>query len=99
MPMRRFVSLICALVIMLCSGGHAMAQEQPPVPVPPPVERPQVLPIPLEVQTFAVCGVGTKCECDNVVSVAQAREGQSCIVTSSTGSCTFQSRADDVGVC
>ena len=70
-----------------------------PAPLPPPLERPEALPRPLEVQTFAICGAGTTCDCDNVVSVAQARDGQSCTVTSSTGSCTFQSRADDVGVC
>jgi hypothetical protein len=99
MPMRRFISLICALVMAVCSGGRAIAEERTPVPAPPPVETPQVLPIPPEAQTFAVCGVGTKCECDNVVSFAQAREGQSCTVTSSTGSCTFQSRESDVGVC
>jgi hypothetical protein len=99
MHMRRFMILILALLMAACSGGHAVAQEQTPVPVPPPLERPQVLPIPPEVQTFAVCGVGTKCECDTVVSFAQAREGQSCTVTSSTGSCTFQSRNNEVGVC
>jgi hypothetical protein len=99
MHMGRFISLICALVMAVCSGGHAIAEERTPVPVPPPVERPQLLPIPREVQTFAVCGVGTECGCDNVVSVTQAREGQSCTVTSSTGSCTFQSRENDVGVC
>jgi hypothetical protein len=99
MYMGKFISLICALVMTVCFGGQAGAQEGTPVPVPPLVERPPVLPIPLEVQTFAVCGVGTKCECDNVISFAQAREGQSCTVTSNTGSCTFQSREDDVGVC
>jgi hypothetical protein len=99
MHMQRFISLICALVIALCSSGHAVAEEPTPVPVPPPVERPQMLPTPPEVQTFAVCGVGTDCGCDNVISVTQAREGQSCTVTSSTGSCTFQSRENDVGVC
>jgi hypothetical protein len=99
MHMGRFISLICALVMTVCSSGHAIAEERPPVPVPPPVERPQMLPIPPQVQTFAVCGVGTDCGCDNVVSVTQAREGQSCTVTSSTGSCTFQSRENDVGVC
>jgi hypothetical protein len=93
------MSLICALAITVCWGGHASAEEGSPVPVPPPVERPQVLPIPPEVQTFAVCGVGTKCECDNVVSFAQSRDGQSCTVTSSTGSCTFQAWGEDVGVC
>ena len=95
----RFISLICTLIMTVCSGGHVLAEERMPVPVPAPLETPQVLPIPPEVQTFAVCGVGTKCECDNVVSFAQAREGQSCTVTSSTGSCTFQSRENDVGVC
>jgi hypothetical protein len=99
MPRRRVISLIVILVMAVCSGGHAIAQEGPPVPVPPPVERLQTLPSPPEVQTFAVCGAGTECECDNVVSVAQAREGQSCTVTSSTGSCTFESRENDVGVC
>jgi hypothetical protein len=97
--MTKVISLIGVLVITACSGGHVVAEEGTPVPLPPPIERPEVLPIPLEAQTFAVCGVGTKCECDNVVSFAQAREGQSCTVTSSTGSCTFQSREDDVGVC
>jgi hypothetical protein len=76
-------------------GGQALTQE--PMPVPPPVQRPEALPRPPEVQTFAVCGAGTTCDCENVVSVAQARDGQSCTVTSSTGSCTFQSRGDDVG--
>jgi hypothetical protein len=97
--MRRFISLVCALLVVVCSGGHAVAQEQTPAPVPPPLERPPVLPTPPGVQTFAICGVGTKCECDNVVSFAQAREGQSCTVTSSTGSCTFQAGESDVGVC
>jgi hypothetical protein len=97
--MRRFSSLVCALLVVVCSGGHAVAQEQTPGPVPPPLERPQVLPTLPGVQTFAICGVGTKCECDNVVSFAQAREGQSCTVTSTTGSCTFQAGENDVGVC
>jgi hypothetical protein len=99
MSMNWCIGLICALVIVVCSGGQAITQEQTPVPEPPPVDSPPVLPSRPEVQTFAVCGVGTKCECDNVVSFAQAREGQSCTVTSSTGSCTFQARANDVGVC
>jgi hypothetical protein len=99
MHMRGFISLIGALVMAVCFGRHAIAGERTPVPVPSPGEIPQVAPIPPEVQTFAVCGVGTKCECDNVVSFAQAREGQSCTVTSSTGSCTFTSREDEVGVC
>jgi|SRR5688500_12605236 hypothetical protein len=95
----RFISLIGALVMATLSGGPAIAAEPTPIPVPPPVEMPPGLPPSPEVQTFAVCGVGTKCECDNVVSFAQAREGQSCTVTSSTGSCTFTSREEDVGVC
>jgi hypothetical protein len=99
MHMRKVISLIGALVIAIYSCGSAIAAEEIPVPVPPLLERPQVLPSSPEVQTFAVCGVGIKCECDNIVSIAQAREGQSCTVTSSTGSCTFQSREDDVGVC
>lgn len=99
MYQRKFRSLIGALVIALLSGGHAIAAEPTPAPVPPPAEMPPGLPTSPEVQTFAVCGVGTKCECDNVVSFAQAREGQSCTVTSSTGSCTYTSREDDVGVC
>lgn len=101
MPMHRrgFMSLVLALVIAVTCGGYALAQEPPPVPVPPPAERPQMLPSPPEAQTFAVCGAGTTCDCANIVSVAQARDGQSCTVTSSTGSCTFQSRGDDVGVC
>jgi hypothetical protein len=99
MPIIWCISLICALVVAVCAGGQAMAQEQTPAPGPPPVILPPVLPSPPEVQTFAVCGVGTKCECDNVVSFAQAREGQSCTVTSTTGSCTFQARENDVGVC
>jgi hypothetical protein len=99
MPRRGFMSLILALVIAVCCGGYTIAQEPSPVPVPPPVDTPQVLPFPPEAQTFAVCGAGATCDCDNIVSVAQARDGQSCTVTSSTGSCTFQSRGDDVGVC
>jgi hypothetical protein len=93
------ISLMFALAVIVCWIGHAIGEEGPPVPGPPPAERPQVLPIPPEGQTFAVCGVGTKCECDNVVSFAQSRDGQSCTVTSSTGSCTFQARGEDVGVC
>ena len=99
MHMRKVVSLIGALVIAIYSCGSAIAAEQIPVPVLPPLEGPPGLPSSPEVQTFAVCGVGIKCECDNIVSFAQAREGQSCTVTSSTGSCTFQSRENDVGVC
>jgi hypothetical protein len=99
MDMPRRISLTFVLVMAVCSGGQALAAELPPVPVPPPVERPEALPSPPEVQTFAVCGVGAVCGCDNVVSVAQARDGQSCTVTSSTGSCTFQARGDEVGVC
>jgi len=97
--MTKVISLIFVLVMTACSGGQAIAEEVTPLPPPPPVERPEALPRPMEAQTFAVCGVGTKCECDNVVSFAQAREGQSCTVTSGTGSCTFQSRDDDVGIC
>jgi hypothetical protein len=97
--MRRFIRVIVALVMVVCAGVQALAQERTPVPVLPPVDRPQAPPSPSEVQTFAVCGVGTECGCDNVVSIAQARDGQSCTVTSSTGTCTFQSRGDDVGVC
>jgi hypothetical protein len=99
MPVRRFISLVCALAMAVCSCGHAIAEEQPPVPAPLPIERPEAPPRPPEVQTFAVCGVGAECGCNNVVSVAQARDGQSCTVTSSTGSCTFTSRDNDVGVC
>jgi hypothetical protein len=99
MHIRRFISLIWALIMTVFPGGYASAEERIPVPIPPPVESPQALPRPPEAQTFAVCGVGTECGCDNVVSVAQARDGQSCTVTSSTGSCTFQSRDNDVGVC
>jgi hypothetical protein len=100
MPMPRIIHLICALVLAVCTEGLALAEEGPtPAPLPPPIERPETLPRPPEVQTFAVCGAGTKCDCDNLVSVAQARDGLSCTVTSSTGSCTFQSRADEVGVC
>ncbi len=97
--MIKVINLICVLVMTAYSGGPAFAEEGPPVPVPSPLERPEALPKPPDVQTFAVCGIGTKCECDNVVSFAQAREGQVCTVTSSTGSCTFQSRADEVGIC
>src|SRR5262245_55270908 len=100
MSMARIIRLICALILTVCTEGFALAEEgATPAPLPPQVERPEVLPRPPEVQTFAVCGAGTKCDCENLVSVAQARDGQSCTVTSSTGSCTFQSRADDVGVC
>jgi hypothetical protein len=99
MDMNRLISLSFALVMAVYAGGQALAQEPTPMPVPPTIQRPEALPSPSEVQTFAVCGAGTKCDCENVVSVAQARDGQSCTVTSSTGSCTFQSRGDDVGVC
>jgi hypothetical protein len=99
MPMRRFISLVVALFMAVLSCEHAIAQEQPPVPAPPPAERIEVLPRPPEVQTFAVCGVGAECGCNNVVSVAQARDGQSCTVTSSTGPCTFTARDNEVGVC
>jgi hypothetical protein len=99
MDMNRLISLSFTLVMVVYGGGQALAQEPTPMPVPPPIQRPEALPSPSEVHTFAVCGAGTKCDCDNVVSVAQARDGQSCTVTSSTGSCTFQSRGDDVGVC
>jgi hypothetical protein len=98
MPQRAVISLIGTLVMAIWLGGRAMAVEPTPVPVPP-GELPTGQATPSEVQTFAVCGVGIKCECDNVVSFAQAREGQSCTVTSSTGSCTFTSRQDDVGMC
>jgi hypothetical protein len=99
MPKRGIISVMCGLVLAACCGGHAMAEERMPVPVPPPVEQPQAMPGPPPVQTFAVCGAGTECGCQNVVSVAQAREGQSCTVTSSTGPCTFTARENDVGVC
>jgi hypothetical protein len=99
MYIRRFISLGFALLMAVWCSGQAIAEERTPGPVPPPIEGPQTLPRPPEVQTFAVCGAGTECECDNVVSVAQAREGQSCTVTSSTGLCTFQARGDEVGVC
>ncbi len=99
MYMRRFISLGFALLMAVWCSGHAVAEERTPAPVPPPIEGPQTLPRPPEVQTFAVCGVGTECGCDNIVSLAQARDGQSCTVTSSTGSCTFQSRDNEVGVC
>jgi hypothetical protein len=95
----RGVSLIVALVMAVCCGGSPGAQEAPPAPVAPPVDTPPGLPTPPEVPTFAVCGAGATCDCANVVSVAQARDGQACTVTSSTGTCTFQSRGDDVGVC
>jgi len=98
MPRRTVIRPIGALITAIWLAGHALAAEPTPVPVPP-GELPTGQATPPEVQTFAVCGVGTKCECDNVVSFAQAREGQSCTVTSSTGSCTFTSRQDDVGVC
>jgi hypothetical protein len=96
--MRRLISLSFALVMAVCAGGQALAQDPTPVPVPPPVEQPGALPNPPDVQTLTVCGVGAMCGCDHVVSVAQARDGQSCTVTSSAGSCTFQVRGDDVGV-
>jgi hypothetical protein len=99
MDMNRLISLSVVLVMVFYATEQALAQEPTPMPVPPPIQRPEALPNPSEAQTFAVCGAGTKCDCDNVVSVAQARDGQSCTVTSSTGSCTFQSRGDDVGVC
>jgi hypothetical protein len=99
MDMKRLISLSFALVMAVYAGVQALAEEPTPRPVPPPVERPDALPRPPEVQTFAVCGAGTTCDCDNVVSVAQARDGPACTVTSSTGACTFQARGDEVGVC
>jgi hypothetical protein len=99
MHVSRSISLILTLLMTVCFSAYAVEGEQKPAPVLPPVEIPQALPRPPTVQTFAVCGVGNECGCDNVVSLVQARDGQSCTVTSSTGSCTFQSRDDDVGVC
>jgi hypothetical protein len=43
-------------------------------------------------------GAEIACGCDNIVSLAQGRDGQSRTVTSSTGVCTFTVRGDDVGV-
>ena len=40
MSMNWCIGLICALVIVVCSGGQAITQEQTPVPVPPPVDSP-----------------------------------------------------------
>ena len=75
MDMKRLISLSFALVMAVYAGGQALAEEPTPMPVPPPVQRPEALPRPPDVQTFAVCGAGTTCDCDNVVSVAQARDG------------------------
>jgi hypothetical protein len=75
------------------AGGQALAQEPRPVPVPPPMERPDAPPRPPEVQTFAVYGAGTICDGDHLVSAAQARDGPSCPVTSSTGSGTFHTKS------
>src|SRR5919108_508525 len=75
MDRKRLISLSCALVMAVYAGGQALAGEPAPLPVPPPVQPPEGLPRPPEVQTFAVCGAGTTCDCDNVVSVAQARDG------------------------
>jgi hypothetical protein len=99
MDMNRLISLSLALVMAVGAGGQALAEEPTPRPVPPAVDRPEALPKPPEVPTFAVCGAGPTCDCDTVVSVAQARDGQACTVTSGTGWCTFQSRGDEVGVC
>jgi hypothetical protein len=41
MSMNWCIGLICALVIVVCSGGQAIAQEQTPVPGPPPIDPPQ----------------------------------------------------------
>jgi hypothetical protein len=60
MDVNRLISLSFALVIAVCAWGQALAQEPTPVPVPPPVERPDALPRAPEVQTFAVCGVGSR---------------------------------------
>jgi hypothetical protein len=99
MHLRTLIRLLFALTVLVWGSGYVDAQEEAPAPAPPPVERPEALPRLPEAQTFAVCGAGTTCDCATVVSVAQARDGQSCTVTSSTGACTFQSRGDDVGVC
>ena len=96
---RSFISVMCGLALAVWYGGPVMAEERTPIPVPSPGEQPQALPGSPPVQTFAICGAGTECGCQNVVSVAQAREGQACTVTSSTGSCTFTARENDVGVC
>jgi len=99
MDSTRVIRCIVALVIVACVSGAARGQESPPAPGLPPVDTPPGLPSPPEGPTFAVCGAGATCDCANVVSVAQARDGQACTVTSSTGACSFQAREDEVGVC
>jgi hypothetical protein len=67
MDMKRLMRLSFALVVAVCAGGQALAQE------PPPVERPDALPRPPEVQTFAFCGAGTTCDCDHLVDLPTDR--------------------------
>ena len=51
------------------------------------------------VHTFASCGPGTQCGCTNAVSQVRAGAGNSCTVTSDTGSCTEQPPVGVVGMC
>jgi hypothetical protein len=99
MSARWFIRGTVGLALSVACSGLGLAGERPPTPEPPPLEQSQPRPGYPRVETFAICGPGTKCECENVVSIIQASEGQSCTVTSSTGSCTFTSRESDAGVC
>jgi len=100
MHARQFVGVMLGLAVLVSCGGQVIGGDRTPTPAPPPtLDRPEGGPTQPQVETFAVCGPGTDCECANVVSLIQAHGGQSCTVTSSTGSCTFTSRESDVGVC
>ena len=102
----QLIGVVCGVLVCLLYSGHGTAGVMVPEPAPPPtVDTPQetpaipAVPIMPQAQTFAVCGPGTRCECENVVSLAQAYGGQSCTVTSSTGTCTFTAGENDVGMC
>jgi hypothetical protein len=100
MHKRALIRVILGLMVcVLCSGPVIAGTATPTPTLPPAGDRPPDVPALPQIQTFAVCGPGTECVCDNVVSLSQAYEGQSCTVTSSSGSCTFTSRGNDVGVC
>jgi hypothetical protein len=93
-----FISVMCGLVLAVWNGGPVIAEERTPVPALSPIEQPQALPGSPPVQTFAIGGAATECGCQNVVSVAQAREGQAYTVISSTGSWTFTACENDIAI-